>query len=723
MGAFDPAGERPGAERYDGTASGGSLLDLLRVAMLVLDADGRIVLWSPEAEELYGYPAGEVLGRGGLLLVPQERRAEVATLFERVLSGERWSGSFPIRGRDGSVRDVEFRNVRLRASDGRVFTLAMGARASTVRRVETSMAVASGLVDQSPLGLAVFGPDLRCVRANRALAGMTGVPVGDLLGRPVARVVPAADATGVEEAVRRVLATGSPVLDRRTVCRGSPAGGASGVSVGGGGWERTWSVSCYRLDGEGRRTLGLAVSVQDISRQVREANEAAEARARLAVIAEAGTRIGTTLDLWQTARELATVTVPRLADLASVDVLDAVLGDAVPGSEGRGAAEAPDRPTVFRALAVAAGYPTGAMAEADPVGASAGYDPSRLLTRSVHEGRPLLVPRVDGFTLRRIARDDAAAAALDRAGVHSYLAAPLIARGEVLGAISLYRTVNPRPFDREDQLLACELAARAAISIDNARLYGRERDAALTLQRSLLPGHPPQVPGMEIAARYLPAVSEVGGDWFDVLPLADGQVGLITGDVMGKGVHAAAIMGQLRSATRAFARLGLPPDRMLAQLDGIAESLGDSIATCVYALCDPATGRCLISTAGHLPPVLVHPDGRVALVEIPDTTPLGVGALGGAPFGTATCHLDRGSMLALFTDGLVEDRRRPIDAGLQDLKHLLAVTDRPLEEVADQIIGTLPRRPDDDVALLLARRRGVPGVPGGAGPGPGPGPE
>jgi serine phosphatase RsbU (regulator of sigma subunit) len=342
------------------------------------------------------------------------------------------------------------------------------------------------------------------------------------------------------------------------------------------------------------------------------------------------------------------------------------------------------------------------MQAADPVGEPTSYNSSRLITRSVRETRPILVERVSDAMIRRIARDATAAEALREAGVHSYLAVPLMARGEVLGTLSLYRTVNARPFDDQDLTLATELAARAAICVDNARLYGRERNTALTLQRSLLPRRPPDHDGLDIASRYLPAVSEVGGDWFDVLPLKHGRIGLVVGDVMGKGVHAAAIMGQLRTATRALARLDMPPAELMHHLDDIAGSLGDSIATCVYAVCDPQRDRCQLTSAGHLPPMLVRPDGRAEYLEIPSGVPLGVG---GVSFRAEETELAEGTLLALFTDGLVENRRESIDVGLQALLRLLEGGRHPLEETCDRVLGGMRGERDDDVALLLARRK------------------
>ncbi|NUS86768.1 MAG: SpoIIE family protein phosphatase [Streptomyces sp.] len=684
------ARDRPrgdGEAELNDLAAPGGLLDLLRVAAVVLDSDGRVALWSPEAEQLLGYRASEALGQNAArLLVDRENRRSAVELFQRVQAGKMWAGVFPVRHKDGTALRVEFRTMGLRDSHGDAYALGLAADEGTVRQLETDLAVSGFLVEQSPVGLAVFDTDLRWILANPALLEMNGLTEVDLRGRSLTDVLPGLDASAIEGAMLHVLETGQPLLDQQTVGR-TPADP---------GREHAWSESYYRLEDPGGRVLGIAVSVFDVSRRHREASEVAEARERLALIAAAGVRIGTTLDLRQTAQELADVTVPRLADLAAVDVLDAVVHREPMARVGA------DGWARFRALAVAAGYPTDAVHAADPVGEIARYDPSRMITRCVRDAQPIFLPQVTDEDLRRIARDEASAAVLRKEGVHSYLAAPLIARGSVLGTLSLHRTINARPFDEQDLTLACELATRAALCIDNARLYARERDAALTLQRSLLSQQPRDLDGLEIASRYLPAVSAAGGDWFDVLSLKDGKVALVVGDVMGKGIHAAAIMGQLRTATRAFAQLDLSPAELLRHLDDITITLGDSIATCLYAVCDPRSGRCLLSTAGHLPPVLVRPGGRAELLDMPSGAPLGVG---GVPFASVECELSPGTLLALFTDGLVEKRHQSIDVGLRTLLELLSRQQGPLERTCDQVLAALHGAPDDDVALLLARLR------------------
>jgi PAS domain S-box-containing protein len=556
--------------------------------------------------------------------------------------------------------------------------------AEVVHNVKRDLALSRSVVDQSPVGIAVFDTAMRWVSVNPALERINGLPEEAVLGRRVGEALQSLDVEAIEARMRHVLETGEPLLDQQTVGR-----------TAADGEDHVYSESYHRIEDSEGRVLGLAIFVIDVSERQRAVAEVAKARERFAVIADAGVRIGTTLDLQQTSRELAEVAVPQLADLAAVDILDSVVSCGEAAEVGVGGCAG------FRTLAVAAGYPTDAIQVAAPVGEPVSYSSSGLIAQSIREARSILVERVSDAMIQSIARDTAAAETLRAAGVHSYLTAPLIARGEMLGTLSLYRTVTPRPFDDQDRTLATELASRAATCIDNARLYERERIIALTLQRSLLPRRPPECDGIDIASRYLPAVSEVGGDWFDVLPLGHGKIGLVVGDVMGKGVHAAAIMGQLRTATRALARLDLPPAELLRHLDDITRSLGETIATCLYVVCDPWRGRCVACSAGHLPPLLVGPDGTAEYLDTPSGLPLGVG---GASFSAEEWELAQGALLALYTDGLVERRGENIEVGLRALCGLLEGNRRPLEEICDKVLGALHQEPDDDVALLLARR-------------------
>ncbi|QGV82260.1 SpoIIE family protein phosphatase [Streptomyces ficellus] len=689
MGGAEGTPARGGAAGGPQPSSAEGLLDVLGVAAVVLDADGRIVLWSPQAEKLLGYTAEEALGQyAAHLLVAEENFGWVVDLFERVMSTGAWSGEFPVRHKDGSRRVLEFRNMRLLDDRGDYYALGLATDQATLRRVERDLALSVRLVDQSPIGLAVVGTDLRYVGVNAALERLDGLSAGQHKGRRVAEVLSFADAEAVEEAMRTVLDSGVPLLDRQLVGR-TPADPDT---------DHAWSVSLHRLEDVGGRVLGLAISVIDVTDRHRAATEAERARDRLALVADASVRIGTTLDLEQTARELADVAVPELADVAAVDLLDTVL-------EGRPARIAADGPAVIRALAVAAAYPTVAVRAADPPGEPAHYSADRLVTRCVRTARPVMVAEVDDAALSCIARDRHSAELLAESGLHSYLAVPLIARGEVLGALDLKRARNPYPFTEDDALLASELAARAAVCIDNARLFRRQRETALTLQRSLLPETPGHLVGLEVASRYQPAGagSEVGGDWFDIIPMDDGRTALVVGDVMGSGINSATTMGRLRTATQTLSRLTLDPAEVLRHLDEITAGLEPSLATCVYAVYDPHRAQCCLCTAGHPPPVLIRAGEGPRLLDLPTGAPLGVG---GVPFRDVTTELAPGDRLVFYTDGLVETRDQDIDTRLYRLLDLLRTPDPTLEDTCDRLLRELRNGGNqDDVALLVARVR------------------
>lgn len=428
---------------------------------------------------------------------------------------------------------------------------------------------------------------------------------------------------------------------------------------------------------------------------------AVAARRRLKLLSEASTRIGTTLDVTRTALELAEMAVPRLADHVAIDLPEEVL---------RGEEAADPRTGVMRVVMHGIRddfpfYPVGR--RVDPRPATPQF---QCLTRE----QAVLVPDLRVAT-GWLAQEREHTERLVAQGVHSLITAPLLARGVVLGVASFYRSQDPAPFGDDDRSLAQELATRAAICIDNARRYTREHTMVLALQRSLLPNRLPEQSAVEVAHRYQPAESEVGGDWFDIIPLSGTRVALVVGDVVGHGLHATVTMGQLRTAARNFAELDLAPDEILTHLDNLVARLdqdegseeeaagtaGIIGATCVYAIYDPASQQATVARAGHLPPALVHPDGTVTFPDLPARPPLG---LGGLPFESTEIHLPAGSQLVLYTDGLVEDRHRDLDTSFDLLRRALTHPDRPPDDVCRAILETVaPEHPNDDIALLVAR--------------------
>ncbi|WP_082119698.1 SpoIIE family protein phosphatase [Saccharothrix sp. ST-888] len=667
---------------------------LVPIATALVESDGRILHWSDDAERLTGYTAAEAVGSyAAKLLVPKAERSEILAVFDRIMSGSGWAGVIPVRHRDGHQVELEFRTYPITGPDGRRMLLATASDMAALRRVEADLAVLDGCFTQSPIGMAVYDTDLRFVRLNSALARINGVSVEDHVGRRLSSVLPGLNGAEIEAVMRQVLATGRPVVDARS----------HGRTPGDPRHDRAWSASYFRLEDSTGKILGLSSSLIDVTERFQAEARAARAQERLTLLAEATARIGTTLDLQRTAEELIEAVVPRFADFATVDLLEPVLRGEEP------AALAPDRSITLRAVAVGEAYESGLVNASDAVGETSEYDAKRPYTECLRSGRPLLRTHVDEQTLAAlVAYPDRVAPGLE-AGIHSYLMVPIMARGMVLGGSEFVRTRNPEPFTAADVALAEELVARAAIALDNARLYRRERETALTLQRSLLPQEIHRTLGLEIAYRYLPSslVSEVGGDWFDVVPLSCGRVALVVGDVMGHGIRAAATMGQLRTVARTLATLDMPPEQVLTRLDETATGIGEGqFATCICVVYDPVERTCSVASAGHLPPVWVSPDGAARTVVLPPGVPLGVG---GVAFESSEFTLPEGGLVALYTDGLVERRDRDIDHGIDLLSQTLAGRGRTLEASCDAVLTTLVAEgTDDDIAMIMARALPVP---------------
>ncbi|WTF80377.1 SpoIIE family protein phosphatase [Streptomyces sp. NBC_01594] len=311
--------------------------------------------------------------------------------------------------------------------------------------------------------------------------------------------------------------------------------------------------------------------------------------------------------------------------------------------------------------------------------------------------------------------DPARAQKIRENGIHSLMIVPIRARHSVLGVALFARTEHPTPFQQDDLLLAEELVTRAALSLDNARQYTRERSTALALQRNLLPHRLRGGFAVEAAGRYLPADTDAGagGDRFDVIPLPCARVALVVGDVVGHGINAAVTMGRLRTAVRTLADLDLPPDELLNHLDdsvrrltGEDDDAPDQIpaimgATCVYAVYNPATLQCTMAQAGHPPPAIVDAQGQVTFPDLSTGAPLGLGLV---PFNAVEVELPEGSLLAFYTDGLVESRDDDIEVGMHRLGTALAQPEQSLEDLCSSVMETVPTQAaSDDVALLRAR--------------------
>jgi serine phosphatase RsbU (regulator of sigma subunit) len=420
------------------------------------------------------------------------------------------------------------------------------------------------------------------------------------------------------------------------------------------------------------------------------------------LLSQAVARIGMTLDLKQTAREAVAVAVPGFADAATIYVPERLLAADELGAHRAG------RETVVRRLVARAADHSAAVTDdllhPDEVLV---FGPDSPWSRAMATGRPELFCRLDGDNADRISRRPGGEDFLS--SFTSFLAVPLEARGGLVGCAMFGRAARSPVFGAADLTLARELADRTAVCLDNALLYRRERRTALALQRGLLPGQPDIPAGMEVAHRYLPVgASVVGGDWHDIVPLPGGKAALIVGDAMGHGPEAAAVMVQLRTAAHTLADLELPPEEVLRRLDRMAGRMASApFATCICVVLDPSDCSCVIAQAGHLPPVLALASGAGTRVfDLPPGLPLG---LGGETFQSTTISLPPGATLALYTDGLVESRSRPLDDGTAALREALnsalAQPGCALGSACATVTQELCHHGEDDITLVLARIR------------------
>jgi PAS domain S-box-containing protein len=694
------------------TSPPGSMYDYIKVASFSMGPDGLVDQWSRRAEQLFGISAERAVGMDPIeAFVDPDRRAEGQRKMAEILDGREWTGVVPFRvpGPEGVEGLAEVYVMPTTVEGGERAALCIVVDVRTLRRIETDLAASQAIFGQSPFGFLLVDADLRVRRANQHFASLYGGDVDDHRGRGIGDYLQSPEAERVEATLRRVMETGDSITDMHIT-----------GFVPGSDERRHWSVNLYRVHSGTGRPIGVAWLGTDITDRRAAARDAAAARRNLALLNEAGSRIGNSLDLETTARELLDVVVPGFCDLATVDLYQGLLmGDETPPGLADGSAEL--RRVAF-ASAVSDAPFVGGPAPVH-VGAVHHYAFNSPCAHALRTARTQQVPEEGNL-------------------IQSTLAVPMVAHDTVVGLVQFSRTKGSEPFGERDRALAVELAARAAVCIDNARLYRREHERALILQRSLLPPGDPEASGLDIACRYLPgnAATEVGGDWFDVIELPGHRTALVVGDVMGRGLRAAVAMGELRTAVRTLALLDLEPAEVLSALDEIARGLGTSggvqstsrtsssrprdkdlsevyLATCVYAVYDSVTRRCTFANAGHLPPVLVEPGESALMLDVPPGMPLGVG---GEPFEEVEVELPEGALLALYTDGLVESRDHPLDEGLQAFVGALtdpaqpptalrADTPRSLEDVCDHVLNTLDtHHGEDDIALLMARVQGLP---------------
>jgi PAS domain S-box-containing protein len=660
----------------------GTILDDMEhvSATAVTDAAGVVTGWSEGARRLTGHTAEQVVGRSARELLAEDPPGPAVAALK---------GTVVLRHHDGSLLTLVLDACPVLGGDGTPTGYVITGRPPG----STESTLAGQAFQQASMSMSVFDTRQHYLRLNDVACRVMGVPEEALLGRFFADTVEDAEhSRGFLANLRQVVETGRPA--RYESFTGAPALNR----------EHAWTCEMWpvREDGSTEPT-GVALAAFDSSAQY-------WARQRLALLNEAAATIGTTLDVVRTAEELIGLLVPRYADFASVDLLEWVLGADEPPTALEG-------DIALRRVAHGSAH-EGTPEAAVRLGETDVYAAVSPPARALREGRAALSQAGEPDFMRWVAERNARAPAgrSYRKGVHSVLAVPLKARGTTLGVVVAVRIAHPDDFGEDDAVLGEELASRAAVCVDNARRFARERTTALALQNSLLPRGLPGQAAVEVAHRYLPSgsLAGIGGDWFDVIPLSGSRVALVVGDVVGHGIPSSATMGRLCTAVRTLADVDLPPDELLTHLDDLVTHLAsddrdDEVAelgaTCLYAVYDPVSRRLTTAAAGHPPPAVVLPDGTASLVPLSAGPPLGVGGL---PFEATEIELPEGAVVALYTDGLIEDRDRDVDHATDELCRALTARTDTLDDLCDTVLkAVLPEEPGDDVALLLARTRAL----------------
>lgn len=565
-------------------------------------------------------------------------------------------------------------------------------------------AILNALFAGSSQGLFVLDAHHRVTRYNPTGRGVRDLPAEDIIGHTVHEFAPDLEPGRLRDLFDEALATGEPLRDQLVRGR-SPSDPHRTLAL---------EVSLFPLHdlgdlgnlgdlhdagdpGDGRP--GVVAVVEDVT----ERQAAAD---RLAVLSSVYESVGSTLEVRTTADELVAALVPAFADAASVDLLD----DGPAGPARR--AGSPSAGVPLRRISFAP--PTAGVSR--QVGDSRSFPFPTPYTQVLNDTQARIVRVSPDAPWLSVAPDGFGS--LIEAGVHSMIVAPLMARGTVLGLLSLYRH-RIDPFTEADLDVARQAAFTSSVQMDNARCYRHEHTVASTLQRTLQPGAMPRLSAVETAHVYLP--ESAGGDWFDVIPLSGARVALVVGDVAGHGIEAAATMGQLRVALRTLALQDLETDDLLTRLDEVAAQLAGAgatgtgtgtadadaqMATCAVTVYNPVTRRCTMVRAGHPAPVVIAPDGTPLAVDVPEGPPLGAG--GGRAFAPTVIELAPGTLLAHYTDGLVAAEGRDRADAVRRLEHILAPTTEPLRELCDTAVYRMAPSRHDDAVLLLARTHALP---------------
>ncbi len=690
----------------DGTATEHAAAGRIPLAVVLVDREGMVSHWSRGARRLFGVPKEEAIGQPAIDLLPvsgalpDENDATPYGAYaaydglgpdlESSLDGRL---SYPAAGR-ARLTVPERSGTGVPPSEGRgsdrldVLWWAYPLVGPGRERLLVLSADAQGLHPDIPAEGVAFE------RIAPAFALHTDFPGADELARRLPEILPSMSVEESARIVAQVLELGYPVLEFSQNDR---------VPV-----TPDWGVP-RRVERKARREraaraeaagLPLPQDLQDEGEDL----EYAAVRERLEFLNEVSGRIGTSLDLAQTIIEVSKAVVPRFTDVAGTYLREQVVaGEGFP--EG-----VPDTTTMWHRVAVEHTDEPGRWDDVVPVGEAMPFPAHTPFFQCMTTGEPVLVPRISEQMGHAIASQFEKRDIRPLITGRSMLVVPLKARNVVLGFMILLRHPERVEFNDMDRVTGAELAARAGLVLDNARMYTYQESVAETLQDSMLPHIPPRRAGCDIATRYLPGtlLGRVGGDWFDSVKLPGARTALVVGDVMGHGLNSAAMMGQLRTAVQTMAALDLPPAQLLRNLDDLAQRLGETyLATCLYAVYDPIASELHIANAGHIPPVLVRAeDGRSELLDLPTGAPIGVG---GVPFEAVRVRVRPGDRLVMCTDGLVEVRGEDIGVGLATLCESAAHPAASMDDACDTIIRALNTRGGrkDDVALLMARLNGI----------------